>query len=68
MKILTIRQEQIQTMGAHTRAQFEQRIVKHLRKKFPARTQEQSEQNIQLVVQTGIKDAESHGIEYEKGQ
>ncbi len=63
--MLTIRPEQMQAMGAHTRAQFEQRIIKYLRKKFPARTQDQSDQKIQFVVQAGIKDAESHGIEFE---
>lgn len=55
----------MQHFGTHLRGQFEQRIVKHLRKKFPVRTQALSDEKIQGVVQTGIKDAESHGIEYE---
>ena len=63
--MLKISDEQMQHFGTLLRGQFEQRIVKHLRKKFPARTQALSDEKIQGVVQTGIKDAESYGIEYE---
>ncbi len=62
--MLTIRSEQMQAMGAYTRAQFEQRIIKHLRKKFPARTQDQSDQKIQFVVQAGINLEKSVGSRF----
>lgn len=63
--MLVIRQEQMDVLSAYTRAQFEQRMVDHLRAKFPDRTQELPDERIRLVVQNSTKKAESYSIEYE---
>lgn len=63
--MLVIRQEQMEVLSAYMRTQFEQRMVMHLRDKFPERTQDLPDERIRLVVQNSIKKAESFGIEYE---
>lgn len=63
--MLVIRREQMDVLSAYMRAQFEQRMVNHLRAKFPERTQDLPDERIRSVVQNSTKKAESYGIEYE---
>jgi hypothetical protein len=63
--MLVIRQEQMDVLSVYMRAQFEQQMVKHLREKFPERTQDLPDERIRMVVQSSIKKAERYGIEYE---
>lgn len=63
--MLVIRQEQMDVLSAYMRAQFEQRMIQHLRAKFPERTQDLPDERIRLVVQNSMKKAQSYGVEYE---
>ena len=63
--MLTIRKEQMDVLSAYSREQFEWRMVKHLREKFPDRTKDLADEKIRVVVQSGMKKAESYGIDYE---
>ena len=49
--MLVIRREQMDVLSAYMRAQFEQRMVNHLRAKFPERTQDLPDEKIRSVVQ-----------------
>ena len=53
--MLTIRQEQMDVLSAHMRQQFEQRMIKHLRAKFPDRTKDLPDERIRLVVQDSTR-------------
>ncbi len=63
--MLTIRQEQMEVLSAHMRNQFEQRMIKHLRAKFPDRTKDLPDKRIHLVVQDSMRKAKGYHIEYE---
>jgi len=63
--MLIIRDEQMDVLRAHMRRQYEQRIVKHLREKFPDRTKDLPDKRIRDAVQNSMKKAESYGLEYE---
>lgn len=63
--MLRIRKEQMDVFRAYMRGQFEQRLVKHLREKFPDRTKDFPDESLRVVVQNSVKKAESYGIEYE---
>ena len=63
--MLTIRKEQMDILSAYSREQFEWRMVKHLREKFPDRTKDLADEKIRVVVQSGMKKAEGYGIDYE---
>ncbi|MCP5158333.1 MAG: hypothetical protein H6975_02775 [Gammaproteobacteria bacterium] len=63
--MLIIRQEQLNVLSVYMRNQFTQRMIKHLRTKFPDRTKDLPDERIYVVVQNSIKKAESYGIEYE---
>ncbi len=63
--MLSIRQEQMDILSDYMRDQFEQRMIKHLRLKFPERTKDLPDERIRIVVQNSTKKAESYGIEYE---
>lgn len=63
--MLTIRKEQMDVLSNYMRSRFEQRMVEHLREKFPDRTSDLADEKIRVVVQNSIKKAESYGIEYE---
>lgn len=63
--MLLIRKEQMDVLSVYMRNQFEQRMIKHLRVKFPDRTKDLSDERIRLVVQDSMRKAESYDIEYE---
>ena len=63
--MLSIRQEQMDVLSAYMRHQFEQRMIKHLRAKFPDRTKDLPDERIRLVVQDSMRKAKSYNIEYE---
>ena len=63
--MLSIRQEQMDVLSAYTRNQFEQRMIKHLREKFPDRTKDLPDEKIRLVVQDSMRKAKGYNIEYE---
>ncbi|CDH44861.1 hypothetical protein [Candidatus Contendibacter odensensis] len=63
--MLSIRKEQMEVLSGYMREQFEWRMVKHLREKFPDRTKDLADDKIRVVVQSSMKKAEGYGIEYE---
>lgn len=63
--MLTIRKEQMDVLSAYARNQFEQRMIKHLRAKFPDRTKDLPDERIRLVVQDSMRKAKGYHIEYE---
>lgn len=63
--MLSIRKEQMETLSAYMREQFEWRMVLHLREIFSERTKDLSDDRIRIVVQDGIRKAECYRIEYE---
>ena len=63
--MLSIRKEQMDVLSAYTRNQFEQRMIKHLRAKFPDRTKDLPDERIRLVVQDSMRKAKGYDIEYE---
>ena len=63
--MLTIRKEQMDVLSAYMHHQFEQRMIKHLRAKFPDRTKDLPDERIRLVVQDSIRKAKGYDIEYE---
>jgi hypothetical protein len=63
--MLSIRQEQMDVLSAHMRHQFEQRMIKHLRAKFPDRTKDLPDERIRLVVQDSMRKAKGYNIECE---
>jgi hypothetical protein len=64
--MLTIRKEQMDVLSTHMRNQFEQRMIKHLRAKFPDRTKDLPDERIGLVVQDSMRKAKGYGVEYEE--
>lgn len=63
--MLTIRAEQMDAFRGHMRTQYEQRMAKHLREKFPDRTEKVDDKKMHTIVKQGIDKAEGYGIEYE---
>jgi hypothetical protein len=64
--MLVIRRAQMDVLRTYMRGQFEQRMVKHLRERFPDRTQDCPDDSLRVVVRNSVKHAESYGIESEE--
>ncbi|MFW6161639.1 MAG: hypothetical protein ACODAJ_02665 [Planctomycetota bacterium] len=63
--MLRIRREQMAALSEHMARQFEQRMVAHLRQRFPQQTQDLDEPALHAQVHEGIERAKGYGITQE---
>ena len=61
--MLTIQPEQMEAMKKYMADSFEDRMVDHLKKRFPERSEGQPD--LRAMIRDGVARAENYGIEYE---
>ena len=63
--MLKIRAEQMDAFSAYMRKQFEDRMVEHLRSRFPRAVRHMQEEELRELVRKGVKRAEGYGVTQE---
>ena len=63
--MLLIRNEQIETLSEHLLRGFEERMIIHLRSKFPDQVQPMKKDDLLKFIRYGLKQAQQYGIEIE---
>jgi len=63
--MLLIRAEQMAALGEHMAGQFEKRMARHLRSRFPEQFGEMEEQDLHTFIEYGAKAAKQYGVTYE---
>jgi hypothetical protein len=65
MAALELRKDQMDTMASRCQNDFEQRLLRHLRKTFPNETREMSDPSLLERTRSSVKKAGEYGIEME---